>query len=109
MGNHGIFAAFRNSGPPPAGLTIGGPNPADRNTFQGSVNEAIRAVGLAGQPVDIENNAIQNAGGIGSAGSAGIYLQGADTLTLKSNDVVGSGTGTLHYPAIRLGRGRHAD
>src|SRR3989454_857156 len=108
-GNHGILADFRNSGPPTAGLTIGGPNPADRNTFQGSVNEAIRAVGLAGQPVDIENNAIQNAGGIGAAGSAGIYLQGADTLTLKGNDVVGGGTGTLHYPAIWLDGGRHAD
>src|SRR3989475_2831261 len=108
-GNHGILADLRNTGPPTAGLTIGGPNPADRNTFQGSVNEAIRAVGLTSQPVDIENNAIQNAGGIGSAGSAGIYLQGADTLTLKGNDVVGSGTGTLHYPAIWLDGVSHAD
>ncbi|TMF97897.1 MAG: hypothetical protein E6I10_06140, partial [Chloroflexi bacterium] len=108
-GNHGILADFRNSGPPTTGLKIGGPNPADKNTFQGSVNEAIRAVGLAGQPVDIENNAIQTAGAIGSAGSAGIYLQGADALTLKGNDVVGSGTGTLHYPAIWLDGVSHAD
>ena len=108
-GNHGILADFRNSGPPTTGLKIGGSNPADKNTFQGSVGEAIRAVGLAGQPVDIENNAIQNAGAIGSAGSAGIYLQGADMLTLKGNDVVGSGTGTLHYPAIWLDGVSHAD
>jgi hypothetical protein len=101
-GNHGILADFRNSGPPAGGLTIGGTNSGDKNTFQGSVNEAIRAVGLAGQPVDIENNTIQNAGATGSAGSAGIYLQGADTLTLQRNDVVGSGTGTLKYPAIWL-------
>src|SRR2546427_2397301 len=109
MGNHGIFAAFRNSGPPPAGLTLGGPNPADRNTFRGGVNEGVRGVGLTGQPVDIENNAIQNAGGIRSAGSAGIYLQGADPLTLQGNDLVGSGTGTLHYPAIWLDGVSHAD
>ena len=108
-GNHGILADFRNSGPPGTGLTIGGPNPADRNTFQGSVNEAIRAVGLAGQPVDIENNAVQNAGVTGSAGSAGIYLQSADTLTLQRNDVVGSGTGTLKYPAIWLDGVSRAD
>src|SRR5207245_5513657 len=108
-GNHGILADFRNSGPPTTGLKIGGPNPADKNTFQGSVNEAIRAVGLAGQPVDIENNAIQNAGGIGSAGSAGIYLQGADILTLQGNDVVGSGTGNVPYPAIWLDGVSHAD
>jgi hypothetical protein len=101
-GNHGILADFSNSGPPTTGLKIGGPNPTDKNTFQGSVNEAIRAVGLAGQPVDIENNAIQNAGATGSAGSAGIYLQGADKLTLKGNDLVGSGTGNLRYPAIWL-------
>ena len=109
-GNHGILADYRNSGPPTTGLTIGGPNAAtDRNTFQGSVNEAIRGVGLAGQPVDIENNAIQNAGGAGTAGSAGVYLQGADNLTLKNNDVVGSGTGNLHYPAIWLDGVSHAD
>jgi hypothetical protein len=108
-GNHGILADFRNSGPPTTGLKVGGPNPADKNTFQGSVNEAIRAVGLAGQPVDIENNAIQNAGATGSAGSAGIYLQAADNLILQHNDVVGSGTGTLKYPAIWLDAVSHAD
>src|SRR6202022_1686576 len=108
-GNHGILADFSNSGPPTTGLKIGGPNPADKNTFQGSVNEAIRAVGLAGQPVDIENNAIQNAGSTGSAGSAGIYLQGADNLILQHNDVVGGGTGNLRYPAIWLDGVSHAD
>jgi Right handed beta helix region len=109
-GNHGILADYRNSGPPTTGLTIGGPNAAtDRNTFQGSVNEAIRALGLAGQPVDIENNSIQNAGGAGTAGGAGVYLQGADKLTLKNNDVIGSGTGNLHYPAIWLDGVSHAD
>ena len=108
-GNHAILADFRNSGPAGAGLKVGGPNAADRNTFQGSVNEAIRGVGLAGQPVDIENNAIRNAGAAGSAGSAGIYLQGADRLTLKSNDIVGSGTGSLRYPAIWLDGVSNAD
>src|SRR2546426_6297484 len=109
-GNHGILADFRNSGAPTTGLKIGGPNAlTDGNMFLGSVNEAIRTVGLAGQPVDIENNVIQNAGAAGSAGSAGIYLQGADTLTLKNNDVAGSGTGTLHYPAIWLDGVSHAD
>jgi hypothetical protein len=108
-GNHGILADFRNSGPPSTGLKLGGTNAADGNTFQGSINEAIRAVGLAGQPVDIENNHIQNAGASGSAGSAGIYLQGADTLILKGNDVVGSGTGNLAYPAIWLDGVSHAD
>jgi len=108
-GNHGILADFSNTGPPTTGLKIGGPNPADKNTFQGSVNEAIRAVGLAGQPVDIENNAIQNAGATGSAGSAGIYLQGADNLILQRNDVVGSGTGNVLYPAIWLDGVSHAD
>ena len=107
-GNHGILADFSNAGST-SGLKIGGPNPADKNTFQGSVNEAIRAVGLAGQPVDIENNAIQNAGATGSAGSAGIYLQGADKLILQHNDVVGSGTGNLQYPAIWLDGVSHAD
>jgi len=102
-GNHGILADFRNSGPPTGGLKVSG------NTFQGSVNEAIRAVGLAGQPVDIEHNAIQNAGAMGSAGSAGIYLQGADNLTLQRNDVVGSGTGNVKYPAIWLDGVSHAD
>src|SRR6202035_4853691 len=109
IGNHGILADFRNSGPPGAGLKIGGPNPADGNTFQSSVNEAIRAVGLAGQPVDIRNNSILNAGATGSAGSARIYLQGADTLTLKSNSVVASGTGNLKYPAIWLDGVSRAD
>src|SRR5713101_4780874 len=102
-GNHGILADFRNSGPPGAGLKVGG------NTFQGSVNEAIRAVGLAGQPVDIENNSIHNAGAVGSAGSAAIYLQGADNLTLQRNDVAVSGTGNTAYPAIWLDGVSHAD
>ena len=102
-GNHGILADFRNSGPPGAGLKVGG------NTFQGSVNEAIRAVGLAGQPVDIENNSIHNAGAVGSAGSAAIYLQGADNLTLQRNDVAVSGTGNVAYPAIWLDGVSHAD
>src|SRR5207248_10334209 len=70
-GNHGILADFRNSAAPTTGLKIGGPHPADKNTFQGSVNEAIRAVGLAGQPVDREHNSIPNARPVGSAGSAG--------------------------------------
>jgi len=102
-GNHGVLADFRNSGPPSGGLMVNG------STFQGSVNEAIRAVGLAGQPVDIESNAIRNAGAIGSAGSAGIYLQGADNLTLQRNDVVASGTGNVEYPAIWLDGVSHAD
>src|SRR6266851_3438847 len=102
-GNHGILADFRNGGPPSTGLKVSG------NTFQGSVNEAIRAVGLAGQPVDIENNVIQNAGAIGSAGSAGIYLQGADALTLQNNSVAASGTGNLRYPAIWLDGVSNAD
>lgn len=102
-GNHGILADFRNSGPPGAGLKVGG------NTFQGSVNEAIRAVGLGGQPVDIENNSIRNAGAVGSAGSAAIYLQGADNLTLQRNDVAMSGTGNVAYPAIWLDGVSHAD
>ncbi len=108
-GNHGILADFRNVGPLTGGLKVGGPNPADGNTFQGSVNEAIRGVGLTGQTVDIENNAIQKAGAIGRAGSAGIYLQGADNLTLQQNNVVGSGTGNLQYPAIWLDGVSHAD
>ena len=108
-GNHGILADFRNVGPLTGGLKVGGPNPADGNTFQGSINEALRGVGLAGQTVDIENNAIQKAGAIGSAGSAGIYLQGADNLTLQQNNVVGSGTGNLQYPAIWLDGVSHAD
>ncbi|HVS06724.1 MAG TPA: NosD domain-containing protein, partial [Candidatus Dormibacteraeota bacterium] len=107
-GNHGILADFSNAGST-TGLKIGGPNPADKNTFQGSVNEAIRALGLARQPVDIENNAIQNAGATGSGGSAGIYLQGADNLILRRNDVVGSGTGNVLYPAIWLDGVSHAD
>jgi hypothetical protein len=108
-GNHGILADFRSVGPLAGGLKVGGPNPGDGNTFQGSINEAIRGVGLTGQTVDIENNAIQKAGAIGSAGSAGIYLQGADNLTLQRNDVVGSGTGTVAYPAIWLDGVSHAD
>ena len=108
-GNHGIFADFRNAGPLVGGLKVGGSTAADKNTFKGSVNEAIRGLGLAGQVVDVENNDIQNAGATGSAGSAGIYLQGADNLTLKTNRVVGSGTGILHYPAIQLDGVSNAD
>jgi hypothetical protein len=108
-GNHGILADFGQAGPLAGGLKIGGSNAADGNTFQGSVNEAIRGVSLAGQTVAIQNNKIQNAGATGSAGSAGIYLKGADQLTLVSNDVSTSGTGTLHYPAIWLDGVSNAD
>jgi hypothetical protein len=108
-GNHGILADFGQAGPLAGGLKIGGSNAAEGNTFQGSVNEAIRGVSLAGQTVAIQNNKIQNAGATGSAGSAGIYLKGADQLTLVSNDVSTSGTGTLHYPAIWLDGVSNAD
>lgn len=108
-GNHGIMADFRNVGPLAGGLKVGGTNPADGNTFQGSINEAIRGVGLTGQAVDIENNTIANAGAIGSAGSAGIYLQGADNLILQQNSVTTSGTGNVRYPAIWLDGVSHAD
>jgi hypothetical protein len=108
-GNHGILADFHGVGPLNPALKVGGPNLADRNTFRGSVNEAIRGIALTGQTVDVENNVIQNAGAIGSGGSAGIYLEGADNLTLKGNNVVGSGTGTVHYPAIWLNAVSNAD
>src|SRR6266851_1277802 len=108
-GNHGILADFRNAGTLTGGLKVGGPNPGDGNAFQGSVNEAIRGVGVTGQAVDIEGNAIRKAGAIGSAGSAAIYLQGADNLTLQRNDVGASGTGNTAYPAIWLDGVSHAD
>ena len=64
--------------------------------LKGSVNEAIKGTGLAGQTVDIENNTV------GHAGAAGIQLAGADHLTLTSNDISDSGTRSPSNPAIYL-------
>src|SRR5713101_5949402 len=102
-GNRAINASYVASDPAQGGLKI------LRNDFRGSVNEAIRGVGLNRQAVDVENNNIQNAGAIGSAKSAGIYLQGADNPRLQTNQVVASGTGSLHYPAIWLDGVSNAD
>ena len=90
-GDHGISADFTGSGQLAGGLQVKG-----NTMIKGSVNEAIKGAGLAGQTVDIENNTI------GHAGAAGIQLAGADHLTLTSNDISDSGTGSPSNPAIYL-------
>ncbi|MEO6796406.1 MAG: fibronectin type III domain-containing protein, partial [Candidatus Dormibacter sp.] len=90
-GDHGISADFTGSGQLAGGLQVKG-----NTMLKGSVNEAIKGTGLAGQTVDIENNTV------GHAGAAGIQLAGADHLTLTSNDISDSGTRSPSNPAIYL-------
>ncbi len=96
-GDHGISADFTGSPAVGDGLLLAG------NTFHGSVNEAIKGVGLGSQKVDIENNSVDH------AGTAGIQLLGADRPTLKQNTITSSGTGTPTYPAIYLNGVTRAD
>ncbi|MDQ6721905.1 MAG: fibronectin type III domain-containing protein [Candidatus Dormibacteraeota bacterium] len=96
-GDHGISADFTGSTALGGGLSLTG------NTFHGSVNEAIKGIGLANQVVDIENNTVDH------AGTAGIQLLGADRPTLKQNTITSSGTGTPTYPAIYLSGVTRAD
>ncbi|MDQ6709541.1 MAG: right-handed parallel beta-helix repeat-containing protein [Candidatus Dormibacteraeota bacterium] len=96
-GDHGISADFTGSAALGDGLLVAG------NTFHGSVNEAIKGVGLGSQKVDIENNSVDR------AGTAGIQLVGADRPTLKQNTITSSGTGTPTYPAIYLNGVTRAD
>ena len=96
-GDHGISADFTGSRPSGGGLHLVG------NTFFGSVNEAIKGTGLAGQTVDIENNSVDH------AGVAGIQLVNADHPTVKQNTITNSGTGSPTYPAIYLNGVANAD
>ena len=93
-GNRGINATYPASAPAQGGLKI------LNNDFRGSTDEAILGTGLAGRPVDIENNTVEG------AGTYGMQLASADNLTLKNNVVTGSGAGNPNnpttYPAIYL-------
>ena len=91
IGDQGISADYAT-----AGGTLPGALTLKSNTFQSSVNEAVVATGLAGQPVDIETNFITNAGGFG------INLQRADHLTLLNNTISNSGTVAPTHSAIYL-------
>src|SRR5207244_9155738 len=76
------------------------------NHFDGSVNEAIRTVGLSGQTqgstvlgpqtVYVRDNVIANAGAIG------INLHDAVRPTVRTHSVSGSGSGAVTYSAIYL-------
>jgi len=100
-GNHGINAGYSAANPAQGGLKV------LNNDFRGSANEAILGTGLAGRPVDIENNTVEG------AGTFGMQLASADNLTLRNNALTGTGAGTpgnpTTYPAIYLNGVSNAD
>jgi parallel beta-helix repeat protein len=90
-GDHAINADFSGASP-----HLGGGIKVTSTTFQGSVNEAILGTGLGGQTVSITGTVIKD------AGSYGIQLQAANTLTLQNNNILTSGTASPKHSAIYL-------
>ncbi len=98
-GDHGITADFTGS----TAAVGGGLRVTGATVFNGSVNDAIKGIALAGQTVDIEGAVIDR------AGAYGIQLQGADHLTLLQNTVTNSGTANPTHSAIYLNGVSNAD
>ena len=98
-GDHGITADFTGS----TAAVGGGLKVTGATVFNGSVNDAIKGIALAGQTVDIEGATVDR------AGAYGIQLQGADHLTLLQNTVTNSGTASPTHSAIYLNGVTNAD
>jgi len=90
---HGIDADLTSQTDTPA-LRLSG------NRFTSTSAEAILGQALAGRPVWITGNRVQN------AGTFGIRLLNSNELVLRNNNISGSGggpnAGTARYPAIYL-------
>jgi hypothetical protein len=94
VGSHGVIASFFSPANCPAG-TCERFRISDTH-ITGSAKDAIVANGLGGQPSIISGNIIAR------AGTYGIRLVGADSLTAVANNVSLSGTTAPTYPAIYL-------